>query len=122
MQKGIFDAIDAKKVVAAAQSMKDFFTTRKDALLTEIRTKAAIAQIIVKNGKAKGVVLTDGDEIYADIISSSVDPRLTFTKFLEADTLPAEFLEDVNRYKYRGSSGKVNLALDGFLGGLPRPR
>ena len=44
----------------------------------EIRTKAAIAQIIVKNGKAKGVVLADGDEIYADIISSSVDPRLTF--------------------------------------------
>jgi phytoene dehydrogenase-like protein len=78
----------------------------------EIRTKAPIAQIIVKNGKAKGVVLADGDEIYADIISSSVDPRLTFTKFLEAGTLPAEFLEDVNRYKYRGSSGKVNLALD----------
>ena len=40
-----------------------------------------IAQIIVKNGKAKGVVLANGDEIYADIISSSVDPRLTFTKF-----------------------------------------
>ena len=78
----------------------------------EIRTKAPIAQIIVKNGKAKGIVLADGDEIYADIISSSVDPRLTFTKFLEPGTLPAEFLEDVNRYKYRGSSGKVNLALD----------
>src|SRR5450631_4844966 len=78
----------------------------------EIRTKAPIAQIIVKNGKAKGVVLDNGDEIYADIISSSVDPRLTFTKFLEAGTLPAEFLEDVNRFKYRGSSGKVNMALD----------
>src|ERR1700736_3618472 len=78
----------------------------------EIRTKAPIAQIIVKNGKAKGVVLADGDEIYADIISSSVDPRLTFTKLIDAGTLPSEFLEDVNRYKYRGSSGKVNLALD----------
>jgi F-type H+-transporting ATPase subunit alpha len=42
MQKGVFDAIDTKKVVPAAQSMKDFFTTRKDALLTEIRTKAAL--------------------------------------------------------------------------------
>ncbi len=42
MQKGVFDAIDARKVVAAAQSMKDFFSTRKDALLTEIRTKAAL--------------------------------------------------------------------------------
>ncbi len=42
MQKGLFDAIDTRKVVAAAQSMKEFFATRKDALLTEIRTKAAL--------------------------------------------------------------------------------
>ena len=42
MQKNFFDAIDAKKVVAAAASMKEFFATRKDALLTEIRTKAAL--------------------------------------------------------------------------------
>jgi F-type H+/Na+-transporting ATPase subunit alpha len=42
MQKGLFDNVDAKKVVVAAQSMKDFFTTRKDALLTEIRNKAAL--------------------------------------------------------------------------------
>jgi F-type H+/Na+-transporting ATPase subunit alpha len=42
MQRGIFDAIEAKKIVAAAQSMKEFFATRKDPLLTEIRTKAAL--------------------------------------------------------------------------------
>src|ERR1700704_6651004 len=78
----------------------------------EIRKSAPIAQIIIKNGKAKGVVLPNGDEIYADVISSSVDPRLTFVKMIEDGTLPTEFLEDVNRYKYRRSSGKVNLALD----------
>ncbi len=42
MQKNFFDPIDTKKVVAAAASLKEFFTTRKDALLTEIRTKAAL--------------------------------------------------------------------------------
>ena len=42
MQKGFFDPIDVKKVVDAAASLKAFFTTRKDALLTEIRTKAAL--------------------------------------------------------------------------------
>jgi phytoene dehydrogenase-like protein len=78
----------------------------------EIRTQAAIAKIIVKDGKAKGVVQANGDEIYAETISSSVDPRLTFNKFIEADQLPADFLEDINRFKYRGSSGKVNMALD----------
>src|SRR5216684_1250505 len=72
----------------------------------EIRTQAPIAKIMVKNGKATGVVLANGDEIYANIISSSVDPRLTFTKFIQEGTLPSEFLEAVNRYKFRGSSGK----------------
>jgi phytoene dehydrogenase-like protein len=78
----------------------------------EIRTQSAISEIIVKNGKARGVVLANGDEIFAEVISSSVDPRLTFTRFIAAHHLPGDFLEEVNRYKFRGSSGKVNMALD----------
>src|ERR1700686_4774145 len=65
-----------------------------------------------ENGEAKGVVLEDGNEIRADIVSSSVDPRLTFMKFIGPEHLPADFVEDIGRYKFRGSSGKVNLALD----------
>jgi phytoene dehydrogenase-like protein len=80
----------------------------------EIRTRAAIARIIVKNNRAQGVALENGDEIYADTVSSSVDPRLTFVKFIESGHLPEDFLEDVRRYKFRGSSGKVNMALDGL--------
>src|SRR5215472_1257867 len=78
----------------------------------EVRTQAPIAKILVKAGRATGVVLESGEEIHAKIVSSSVDPNLTFLKFLESRELPAEFLEEVRRYKYRGSSGKVNLALD----------
>ncbi len=80
----------------------------------EIRKQAPIAQIIVKNGSVKGVVLANGDEIHADIVSSSVDPRLTFVKMIDKGHLPEDFLEEINRYKFRGSSGKVNLALDGL--------
>jgi len=78
----------------------------------EIRTQAGIAKIIVKSGRARGVVMANGDEIYAEIISSSVDPRQTFINLMEAGHLPDEFIQEVNRYKFRGSSGKVNLALD----------
>jgi len=78
----------------------------------EIRTKAAVARIAVKNGQATGVVLANGDELTADLVLSSVDPNLTFLKFLDAKELPDEFLDEVRRYKFRGSSGKVNLALD----------
>lgn len=72
----------------------------------EIRTQAGIAKIIVSNGRARGVVLANGDEIYAKFISSSVDPRLTFTKLMEEGELPGEFVEEVRRYKFRGVLGK----------------
>jgi phytoene dehydrogenase-like protein len=78
----------------------------------EIRTKAPVGKIVVKEGRATGVVLQSGEEITANVISSSVDPHLTFEKFLEPSELPADFLEGVRRYKFRGSSGKVNIALD----------
>lgn len=80
----------------------------------EIRTEAPIAKILMKNGEAKGVILANGDEILADVVSSSVDPRLTFMKMIGEEHLPDDFAADLKRYKYRGSSGKVNLALDGL--------
>ena len=78
----------------------------------EIRKEVAVAKIIVKNRRAIGVALTNGDEIHGSVISSSVDPRHTFIEFIDNGNLPAEFLDEVRRYKFRGSSGKVNLALD----------
>ena len=78
----------------------------------EIRTQAGVAQILVKDGKAVGVATTNGDEFYAPIVSSSVDPNLTFLKMIDEKHLPEDFREEVKRYKFRGSSGKVNLALD----------
>jgi len=78
----------------------------------EIRTESAVSKIIVKDGAAVGVVLANGDYLTAGVISSSVDPRTTFLKMVGTEHLPEEFAEDITRYKFRGSSGKVNLALD----------
>jgi phytoene dehydrogenase-like protein len=78
----------------------------------EIRTEAPVSKILVENGTATGVVLENGDYHLANVVLSSVDPRLTFTKMVGHEQLPADFVEDISHYKYRGSSGKVNLALD----------
>jgi phytoene dehydrogenase-like protein len=78
----------------------------------EIRTQAPVSKILVKDGAAAGVVLENGDYFTADVVSSSVDPNLTFLKMVGAEYLPDDFAEDVRRYKFRGSSGKVNMALD----------
>jgi phytoene dehydrogenase-like protein len=78
----------------------------------EIRTSAPVAQVLVKNGKATGVVLENGDEIAADVVVSGLDPKQTFTRMVDPEQLPDDLVESIRRYKFRGSSGKVNLALD----------
>ncbi|MEW6323196.1 MAG: NAD(P)/FAD-dependent oxidoreductase [Acidobacteriota bacterium] len=80
----------------------------------EIRTEAPVARILTRNGRVTGVALANGDEIRADVVLSSLTPHLTFLDLLDPAELPPEFVGDVRRYKYRGSSGKVNLALDGL--------
>jgi phytoene dehydrogenase-like protein len=80
----------------------------------EIRTKAPVAKILTRGGAARGVVLEDGEEIHASMVASSLDPRRTFLQLIEERELPDEFVEGVRRYKFRGSSGKVNFALDGL--------
>ena len=77
----------------------------------EIRLNASVAQVIVKNGKAVGVALEGGDELYANVVVSSLDPKLTFLKLTDPKDLPTDFVESIRRFKIRGSSGKVNLAL-----------
>src|SRR5258706_6229297 len=79
----------------------------------EIRTEAPVAKLLIKHGKAGGVVLENGDELHAKVVISGLDPNRTFLKMVGEEHLDADFLTSIKRYKLRGSSGKVNLALDG---------
>jgi phytoene dehydrogenase-like protein len=78
----------------------------------EIRTEAPVARITVSGELATGVVLTTGEEIEAKVVLSSADARVTFLDLLEPGVLDPTFEQEVRRFKFRGSSGKVNLAVD----------
>ena len=80
----------------------------------EIRTDAGVERVLVKDGRATGVALTNGDEIHAPVVVSSLDPRRTFVDLVERRELPDDVIEGIERYRFRGSSGKVNLALSGL--------
>jgi phytoene dehydrogenase-like protein len=80
----------------------------------EIRTEAPVARIRTRGGQATGVILESGEEIEAASVLSSVDVRRTFIDLLEPGTIDESFAAEVRRFKFRGSSGKVNLALDGL--------
>jgi len=80
----------------------------------ELRTDAGVEQIVVKNGKVKGVALTTGEEIDAGIVVSAMDFKRTFLKCMDKNDLEPDFYRRVKNFKIRGSSGKLNIALDGM--------
>ena len=80
----------------------------------EIRTNAPIARIVVRDGRARSVVLDNGDEIAAPVIVSSVDPKLTFLRLMDTAELPPEFADRIRNFRCEGTSCKINLALNGL--------
>jgi phytoene dehydrogenase-like protein len=80
------------------------------AISESIASAARVAGAEIRLNAQVGRV-ANGDELHAPIVVTSLDPRRSFLKLLEPEVLPAEFVEDIRRYKIRGSSGKVNLAL-----------
>jgi phytoene dehydrogenase-like protein len=102
---------------AVAQALADAFKSFGG----EIRTDAEVDHILVTNKKTKGVVLANGDEIFASIVVSNLDPRRTFLDTMLKKDLPESVLKKAKNFKIRGSSGKINIALDGLptFHGLP---
>lgn len=79
-----------------------------------IRTSAGVERVLVKHGKVTGVALESGEEIQAPVVVSGLDPRRTFLELVEEKELPGDLTDAIRKFKFRGSSGKVNLALDGL--------
>jgi len=76
-----------------------------------IRTGTEVEHIVIKNGTAKGVVLTDGEEIMAKVIVSNADPKRTFLKLIEHQHLDENFTQEVKNIKMRDSALRINCAL-----------
>jgi phytoene dehydrogenase-like protein len=77
----------------------------------EIRTNAVVKQILVRDGRAQGVVLEDGTELAAPVVASNADANVTFMKLMSPADLPADFVEQVKRIDYSTASLKINVAL-----------
>tara|TARA_B100000678_G_scaffold91072_1_gene75871 strand:- start:353 stop:1432 length:1080 start_codon:yes stop_codon:yes gene_type:complete len=88
----------------------------------KIQCDAEVGQIIVESGRTKGVALTNGDEYYADVVVSNLDPKRTLLNIMSENDLPKDIVQKAKNFKIRGSSGKLNIALDGLptFNGLPK--
>ncbi len=87
----------------------------------EIALESPVANVITKNGRAVGVALVDGTEFRATTVVSALDPRRTFLELVNPRELPSDLVENITRFRFQGTSSKVNFALDGLpvFPGLP---
>lgn len=87
----------------------------------EIRTGAEVERIKVVKGAAQGVVLAGGEEVAAGAVASSCDPKTTFLGLAGRTDIAHAVQRRVQSYRVRGTTAKVNLALNKPLSFAARP-
>ncbi|MEP6855723.1 MAG: NAD(P)/FAD-dependent oxidoreductase, partial [Pedococcus sp.] len=78
----------------------------------QILLDSPVDSVITSNGRATGVALRDGTELSAPVVVSALDPRRTFTELVDPRELPSDLVESIDRFRFQGTSAKVNFALD----------
>ena len=78
----------------------------------EVRVNAGVKKITTREGRVTGVVLDGGEELRAPLVITAIHPKITFLQQLERDELPPEFVTDIENWKTRSGTVKVNLAID----------
>jgi phytoene dehydrogenase-like protein len=77
----------------------------------EIRTNARVERVLVRNGRAEGVVLDGGEELTAPIVVTACHPQITFLRQIDRTELPEEFVRDIEHWSSRSGVVKINLAV-----------
>jgi phytoene dehydrogenase-like protein len=77
----------------------------------QIRVDAPVARVLVRGGRAQGVLLGDGSEIAAEAVVSNADPKQTLLQLVDPAELDPSFLTKIRNYRTPGTVAKVNLAL-----------
>jgi len=84
------------------ESMRGYLEANGGAVITE----ATVDEILVRDGRAEGLKLADGQVINARrAMVSTLDPKQTFKQLVSPERLPAEFVEKVDRFSF----GKVTI-------------
>jgi len=77
----------------------------------EIRVNAPVEKLLTRSGAVTGVVLEGGEECYAPLVVTAIHPKITFLKHLDRYDLPPDFVRDIESWKTRSGTVKVNYAV-----------
>jgi phytoene dehydrogenase-like protein len=103
--------------------LTDALAKSAEAFGAELKKGAAVAKVLVEEGRACGVELASGETLLADVVVSNADPKTSFLKLLGARHLDVQFTNRINRLRNNGMVAKVHLALDGLptFNGMDKP-
>jgi phytoene dehydrogenase-like protein len=87
----------------------------------QIRTEAPVARITTRAGSVTGVVLESGEEFTAPTVITTAHPQISFLGLLDRRDLPADFVEEIETWKSRSGTVKVNLVVDRLPDFASRP-
>ena len=108
----------AHRHIGQAEQVTDALVEAAKAYGAEIRLNAEVERVKVEGGKVEGVILSNGDEINAQVVLSNADPKRTFLSLVGPMELPPTFVWNVQSIKMRGSVAKVHLGVEFLPDGM----
>jgi phytoene dehydrogenase-like protein len=92
-------------------AVSDAFRRSAESFGCKVRTEAPVAKILIENGRAKGVALESGEELYAPVLVTACHPQITFLNQIDRAELPEDFVADIEGFRSRSGTVKINLAI-----------
>jgi phytoene dehydrogenase-like protein len=80
----------------------------------EIATGAPVAEVLIEQGRAAGIVLADGTVIRARAVISNLNPKLLFRDLVDPAVVDPDFRHRMAGWRCRSGTFRMNLALSGL--------
>ena len=80
----------------------------------EIRTNARVTRLNLQDGAVSGVTLANGEVLDGNQVAAACDPKHLFLKLIPPQLLTMEFERNIQHYRTRGTTAKIDLALSDY--------
>ncbi|MBR56703.1 MAG: hypothetical protein CMH54_01460 [Myxococcales bacterium] len=111
----LYECIANHEIIGGPAALTQALEASARSFGVQIRTGAAVRRIRTDSNGIQGVTLEDGEEIDAQVVGASCDPKQTFLDLIGAERLSVRLSRDIGAIRTRGTTAKVHLALKGPL-------
>ncbi|MFH1460322.1 MAG: NAD(P)/FAD-dependent oxidoreductase [Candidatus Omnitrophota bacterium] len=96
----------------SSQKVTDVFVQAIEQKQGKVLLESAVQAIIIEENQAKGVILENGEKIFANTVISNADAIETFTKLINPDLLPKKYMNKLFKLSPAVGPFKLFLGLD----------